>query len=202
MELKPRTRKEFLIADFIDKDTPDIVPKTRSEMFLKQMLDKSSKPSWNDLTDKPFGEESSVVEVLAEFQVTMPDGSNQTTLTNVVSLKAGETYTVNWNGVDYACVAQDYEMNGVMTVALGDINRTGSEPFVIMTVPPESVEQTGGIGMIVVASDMSPAPTISIRQEAETIKTIDPKYIVLTSPNGTKYNLSVSDDGTLSAVAT
>jgi hypothetical protein len=42
MELKPRTRKEFLIADFIDKDTPDIVPKTRSEMFLKQMLDKIS----------------------------------------------------------------------------------------------------------------------------------------------------------------
>lgn len=37
--------------------------------------------------------------------------------------------------------------------------------------------------------------------ETETIHPIDPKYIVLTSPNGTKYNLSVADDGTLSAVA-
>ena len=34
------------------------------------------------------------------------------------------------------------------------------------------------------------------------LKTIDPKYlppVVLTSPNGTKFNLTVSDDGTLSA---
>lgn len=36
--------------------------------------------------------------------------------------------------------------------------------------------------------------------ETETIHPIDPKFIVLTSPNGTAYNLSVSDDGTLSAV--
>ena len=36
----------------------------------------------------------------------------------------------------------------------------------------------------------------------ETVVTpIDDNFIVLTSPNGTKYNLAVSDDGTLSAVA-
>lgn len=74
MALKPRTRKEFLIADFIDKDTPDIVPKTRSEMFLKQMLDKSSKPSWNDLTDKPFGdnEDGTVKTIDPKY---LPEGS-------------------------------------------------------------------------------------------------------------------------------
>lgn len=37
--------------------------------------------------------------------------------------------------------------------------------------------------------------------EVETIHPIDEKLIVLTSPNGTKYNLTVADDGTLSAVA-
>ena len=39
-------------------------------------------------------------------------------------------------------------------------------------------------------------------ETVEIVHAIDPKYIVLTSPNGTKYNLSVADDGTLSAVAT
>ena len=42
---------------------------------------------------------------------------------------------------------------------------------------------------------------ISIEAVTETVRPIDPKLIVLTSPNGTKYNLTVADDGTLSAVA-
>lgn len=42
---------------------------------------------------------------------------------------------------------------------------------------------------------------ITIEAVTETVRPIDPKLIVLTSPNGTKYNLTVADDGTLSAVA-
>ena len=39
-----------------------------------------------------------------------------------------------------------------------------------------------------------------ILNELPVITPLDPKYIQLTSPNGTKYSLSVSDDGELSAV--
>lgn len=42
---------------------------------------------------------------------------------------------------------------------------------------------------------------ITIEAVTETIHPINEKLIVLTSPNGTKYKLSVADDGTLSAVA-
>lgn len=41
---------------------------------------------------------------------------------------------------------------------------------------------------------------ITIEAVIETIHPIDPEFIVLTSTNGTKYNLTVADDGTLSAV--
>ena len=42
---------------------------------------------------------------------------------------------------------------------------------------------------------------VTVTAASTVITPIDPKFIVLTSPNGTKYNLSVADDGTLSAVA-
>ena len=42
--------------------------------------------------------------------------------------------------------------------------------------------------------------SIIIDKGSPVITPLDPKYIQLTSPNGTKYSLSVSDDGTLSAV--
>ena len=44
--------------------------------------------------------------------------------------------------------------------------------------------------------------TFSIAEIKEDVRQIDPKCLpALTSPNGTKYQLAVADDGTLSAVA-
>ena len=42
---------------------------------------------------------------------------------------------------------------------------------------------------------------VKITTVSETIHTMAPEFIQLTSPNGTKYKLTVADDGTLSAVA-
>lgn len=153
--------------------------------------------SWNDLTDKPFGEETTVKEVLAECQPVYSedmDGMSIFTEEREIDLTVGAEYIVNWNGVDYVCVAKEtadgdvYLGNGMAFT--GD---DSGEPFMVAVVP--------SIGLQFIDFDGSTTLTISIRQETKTIKTIDPKYIVLTSPKGTKYNLSVSDDGTLSAVA-
>ena len=51
--MKPITRKEKLIAG------EELTPITREEMFLKKYGGGAS--SWNDLTDKPFGEETTTV---------------------------------------------------------------------------------------------------------------------------------------------
>ena len=52
MDLKPITRQEQIIAG------KDLEPITRMERFLKEYGGASS---WNDLTDKPFGEETVTV---------------------------------------------------------------------------------------------------------------------------------------------
>ena len=70
-----------------------------------------------------------------------------------LGLEAGETYTVNWNGVAYECVAVEVDSGeGFSAVVLGDIytmsggefgaEATG-EPFVIIEYPPELVAEEG-----------------------------------------------------------
>lgn len=60
--------------------------------------------SWNDLTDKPFGESDNAV-VLQETQFVsgIMDGA-LATMASGVELVEGKTYTVNWNGVEYETV--------------------------------------------------------------------------------------------------
>ena len=101
----------------------------------------------------------------------------------------GKSYTIIWDVEAYQCVAITVD-NGL--VALGNLligsagNDTG-EPFLFAE------------GMIV-TTDTAATHTVTVREE--TIHPMAPEFLpTLTSPNGTKYQLTVSDDGTLSAVA-
>ena len=109
--------------------------------------------SWNDLTDKPFGEnedgtikqldnkylqpferqEESVTDILAETSVTFSNGLG--TINTVVPFVEGETYYVVWDGTEYICIAKATE-SSVKTISLGNTSMRGvgdntGEPFCI-----------------------------------------------------------------------
>lgn len=131
--------------------------------------------SWNDLTDKPFYEETSVVEVLPETTyVSDPDVNSGEMGGASVGLEVGKTYIVNWNGVEYTCVGVLFEANGVVLGNLGGIDSENAEntgePFVMLDMPDYGAMQ-------IVPLDGLTSVTVSISGWSTTIKTLDPKYI-------------------------
>lgn len=142
--------------------------------------------SWNDLTDKPFYEESGKVEVLAECQPSWSSDWEAYAITEgAPALVAGEAYVINWNGVEYECVAQDLSAMMPGTVACGDLNAFGvpignGEPFMIMFTNGE---------LVIAPLDETADPTISIYQNGTIVHTLDPKYL----PDGIPYAEPFSD---------
>ncbi len=144
--------------------------------------------SWNDLTDKPFGEVSGIVEILPECQPENTDDWGQV-LYGAVDVNIGDTCTVNWNGVEYTCVVQEFNFLEMIIPALGDIytgtegeqgtSATG-EPFVLMFIPGVSSED---IGCLVGALDGSTSNTLSISKEQTITKPLPIKYL----PDGVPY---------------
>lgn len=179
MALEPITRQEKIIAG------QDLTPITRMEKFLKQYGGGSGGvTSWNDLTDKPFGEVTTVKEVLAECQPEyvpeIEEGLSGFVVyaTRPDTVVLGETYIVNYNGVDYPCVATGKATRKVVdpansVVILGNLGAvTGGtdtgEPFAI---------SWGVSQMLIVPLDGSTTLTISIRQEVTEVKKISGKYV-------------------------
>ena len=135
--------------------------------------------SWNDLTDRPFGEEQGLVEVLPEITVAL-DGGNGF-LATIPPLVIGENYTVNWNGTKYSCVAQDMSAVALGAVAIGNLKDFGvadtGEPFVIAVFPGENTSLFSFEGLSAV--------TVSIVGNGNVIKTLDPKFL----PGGSAVEL-------------
>lgn len=87
-----------------------------------------------------------------------------------ITLKAGYTYTVNWNGTDYACEATAFENEDVgFVVALGNGAVYGGEP----TDDPFTILRL--VGMAIIFSDES-AATLSITQ-ADSYLRLDERYL-------------------------
>ena len=122
-------------------------------------------------------------EILPECQLTpMEDGGGFVVFDPLpTDLQPGETYTINWNGAAYECVALPYEEEGVqMGVMLGNAGAlTGegdsNEPF-FMAVLSSEYAAAMGIGLIAYALDGSPAPTLSIMGAGGVVK-IPEKYL-------------------------
>lgn len=83
------------------------------------------------------------------------------------------------------------------TLVAGPISITYPESGVYFMRVPEAASVTG-----VAWDSTATEPDITWDGVVETIHTMAPEFLpALTSPNGTKYQLTVADDGTLSAVA-
>ena len=87
-------------------------------------------------------------------------------VTQPLGLVIGNTYEVNWNGTLYSCVAEGYEMDGIVFAALGDAGilgggePTGKYPFVMIEMPEGMAE--GGIYAAVMPLDGSETVTFSV----------------------------------------
>lgn len=168
MALEPITRQEQIIAG------KELEPITRMEKFLKEYGGGSGggAVSWNDLTDRPFYEEVTRVELLPETTVTI-NSTGYAQGTGLIGLVAGNTYIVTWDGTEYECVAEIGSVKGMTGVAIGNSYAFGGEnndiPFAIADVHDYGMHTFVGFAL----GDH----IVSISRVDTVVKTIDPKYL-------------------------
>ena len=106
-------------------------------------------------------------------------GGDDLMLPNSIGLVIGETYTVNWNGVDYTCEAIAYNESGIDLAFLGNtgfINESDNGiPFIILDIPAAYVPLVG-FGAGIMTADGSTVFEISISHIGTVVTKIDPKY--------------------------
>lgn len=147
--------------------------------IVGQVLEEMPKIDYNDLKNRPvYVDGMKTVEILPETTVQSKlegEGSESfqyAELPDVLDIQAGMTYTVTWNGVEYTCVAVDYNS---MTVLGVDAEGSYFCPFAIGSgygsVP------LIGTGTLIHVVDYSPTITLSITAEVENIKTLDTKFL-------------------------
>lgn len=139
--------------------------------------------SWNDLPDKPFGEEGSLADLevllpLAEHRIEYIGSGYGTFKYEQIDLTVGETYTVLFDGVEYVCAAQEIP-NLTDYVYLG-----GEDSRANNGIPFSFVRQRDSWSCSVTLSYNNPNVdpetatfTLAVYKGAVRIKTIDPKYL-------------------------
>lgn len=143
--------------------------------------------SWNDLTDKPFGEGVRLVETVL-LEETTGVGSGVWERLNS-SLVEGETYLVTWDGVDYECVARNYSGyimlgNNAIYEHDGDDETDTGEPFAI------EAEAVNTWCCFYVNKNDEETHTVRISQKKREVHKIDEKYLPENAVNITDDNVS------------
>lgn len=126
--------------------------------------------SWNDLPDKPFGEETAelVSGTVAEGNLD-DNGIYWNNKIVIPDLVRGETYAVVWDGVLYECVAVD---DGYGGEALGNFGAVGGTPD---TGEPFFIYEEENGKFYGIATKEAGTHTVSIISKE--IKPIDKKYL-------------------------
>lgn len=127
--------------------------------------------SWNDLTDKPFYDDT--VEILPEVSLAYNDEFGGAPLPSCIGLVVGEPYFVVLDGVGYDCVAFDVSAAmGPGAVGVGNLSVFGGEdnglPFLVVE------SQSAGIAL---ANCLNGSTTFSMSVKSGTIKTLDEKFL-------------------------
>lgn len=159
---------------------------------INRKLGKVDNISWNDLNDKPFGEESGIGDIFTETTLTFVDRSYK--FNEPLQIEGGKTYTVTYNGVPYNCVANAVAEDGTTAITLGDSlildgeddedATETSKPFCILTLSKEDAEKVGlDFTTLIVSRGYETNATISIVGEKTTIHPIEGKYL----PEGTPW---------------
>ena len=94
----------------------------------------------------------------------------------------GKTYIVTYNGTQYACLAESFEIDGISAQVLGNYNIIGmpgnngnpNAPFILACI--SNADADGFFGALQTL-DSSTSATIAVEGSLETIKKIDKKYL-------------------------
>lgn len=147
-------------------------PHNTNPAILKQLIDANSSggiTSWNDLTDKPFGETKAQFELVPETKLEYSGVYGCFVLTGSLAIVEGQEYTVVWNGTPYVCVAK---VNEIGTLNLGNMNSIGGEdteePFLI---------QIGVLRGETAVNALDNSSEVSIKILGYEVKKIDVKYL-------------------------
>lgn len=150
--------------------------------------------SWNDLTDKPFGEVEKEGYIIPETTAILSNGEGYLAERPAALWVSGQTYIVNWNGTDYNCTAMETDDEGATIYALGNMAMFGGddtgEPFSIMALnaPVD--------GMYALLYDLSGAnsATFSVYGLGEFIEPIAEKYLPTTIPRTVIVDMTIDGD--------
>lgn len=165
--------------------------------------------SWNDLRDRPFGEEK--VETVAIPEQTVPAAIGTGTDLEYNNAELSETCIVIFDGVRYECEPKPKNTGFMQMYRFGNLHAISAsyedtgEPFGIECgynlpsgpwIAPKVYANTTEVS----------EQTVSVVVPEIVTKQLDPKLIpesahYLTDANGVQYKLTVGTDGTLSAVA-
>ena len=160
----------------------------------------------------PYKETAIVTEFLPETEVDFfeiegmfPNAPELDVQVPDFGLEKEKQYSLRimWDGVPYdrtVLAVQNYQY-AVGNMALAGGGDDTGEPFLIMMGRVTGGDATYEVDFSFMANSAG-KHTVSIAEVSETIQPMAEEFMpLLTSPNGTKYKLTVSDDGTLSAVA-
>lgn len=132
--------------------------------------------SWEDLGSK-YGAGYALPETTPAFNET----EGYFTLAKPFTIFEGETYTVNWNGVDYTCECVSATFSGLPILGLGNIGAVTNgepttEPFAIGVILEEYRDQAPfAVGIIPL--DNSVSVTLSVYGYTEIITPVPEKYL-------------------------
>ena len=147
--------------------------------------------SVNDETDPAYVKnrthwvEDGVIEIIPEQTFTVNPDMGGAFLTEPLStsLVEDKTYIIQWNVTEYTSTAQVIQEDGItIGVAIGNVdlaNGVGDtgEPFVIIEVAKELVEQSGGIYAQIVPLDESTTFITKVGYEGAIYHTIAQEYL-------------------------
>ena len=131
-----------------------------------------------------------LVEV-QEVNFPVSGGSQGVGLQDQFVLVEGQTYVVIWDGTEYERVAKTFSSTPYFgNLALAGAEENTGEPFLCAMLG----------GKTVWFADTAAIHTIGVSLVSKTVTPMAEYFLpVLTSPNGTKYKLTVDDSGAISA---
>lgn len=128
----------------------------------------------------PEGYPSKMVETVTlmgeqELAFTLAMGKYATTLTNILEISEGQTYTVKWDGTEYECVCYVFNsMPSLGNLSIVDMGDDTGEPFLYIYNISESICQF-------VTTDTAANHTISVKGPKETVTPMAEEFIPATA---------------------
>ena len=104
---------------------------------------------------------------------------------------SGKNYIVNWNGVEYFCLAKEIVYNGLTLVALGNFAVAGGpntgEPFAIGLAPDGTLSQAMGVNGLIMPAGEVTSLIVSIKEDTVPIAARPAVYYIAPSIGGTNH---------------